>query len=49
MLMKETINVAISSIGFMWLGLMFSPGPGPDSEIIKVGLIGTTQVPKLVS
>lgn len=41
LLMKQTINIAIFSIGFMWLGLIFSPGAGPDSEIIKVGLLGT--------
>lgn len=40
-LMRETMNTAVFSIGFMWLGLMFSPGAGPTSEIVTVGAVAT--------
>lgn len=39
--MKETLNTAVVAIAFLWVGLIVAPGAGPNSEILKIGLIGT--------
>lgn len=39
--MSGVSKMAVVAIAFLWLGLILSPGAGPDAEIVKTGLVGT--------